>query len=152
MPLLLLLLFAAGLHAGERRTESATHISYTVKGIPFAEVLLRISNELQINAFSIVYEIDIAKAMAEVAGGADETPPLKHGTSLGFCKPSLSYTLLKESAEMLLYCPFSLVIYQSAESGEVTVSFLKAPRLNGRVAPEKIDLMIEKVIAESLDQ
>lgn len=149
---LLSLLFAAVLHAGDGRTETATHISYTVTSMSFDEVLLRISNELQVNAFSIVYEIDIAKALSEVADGAKERSTLKHGISLGFCRPSLSYALMKKSAEMLLYCPFSMVIYQTEGSDEVTVSFLKAPQLSKAFDPQELDRMIEKVITAGLDQ
>lgn len=148
----MLFLLAAVLHAGEGRTETSTHISYTVASMPFEEVLLRLSNELQVNAFSIVYEIDISKALSEVAAGAQEKSALKHGTSLGFCRPSLSYALLKKSAEMLLYCPFSMVIYQTEGSDAVTVSFLKAPQLSNAFDPQELDRMIEKVIIESLDQ
>lgn len=149
--LTLCLLLGGVLHAKDQRIERATHISYRVDSTSYEELVLLITNELQVNSFSIVYKIDIAKAMKEVALAAEESSILKNGISLGFCRPSLSYSLLKKTPLMLLYCPFSMVIYQTEGSSDVSISFLKAPQLREEVDSSKLDAMIEDIIIKSLE-
>jgi len=150
--LLILSFFLVGvLHANEQRVETPQYISYKIDSLSYEEVILLITNELQVNSFSIVYKIDIAKAMGEVAIATQERATLKYGISLGFCKPSLSYSLLKKAPVMLLYCPFSMVIYQTEESNDVTISFLKATQLSEEVDSRKLDAMIENIIIKSLE-
>ena len=148
-----LYLFLTGvLNAENIRTETPEYISYKVSDRSFEEVQLRISNELQVNAFNIVYEINIAKALEAVSKSLDKQPLLKNAISIGFCKPSVSYQLVAKSIDTLLYCPLKLVIFQPQDSSDITVSFLKTPKLSDQVDPKNVDEMIENIISSGLDQ
>ncbi|GEM_PF-2656867 len=148
---LLCLFFAEVLNAETIRTETPEYISYRVNDKSFEEVQLHISNELQVNAFNIVYEINIAKALETVSKSLEKQPLLKNAISIGFCKPSISYQLVDKSIDTLLYCPLKLVVFQSQDSSDITVSFLKTPKLSDKVDPKSMDEMIENVISSGLD-
>ncbi|MDD2266759.1 DUF302 domain-containing protein [Sulfuricurvum sp.] len=145
------LVFAGVLNAETIRIETPEFISYRVSDISFEELQLRIGNELQVNGFNIVYEINIAKALEAVSKNLDQQSKLHNGISIGFCKPSVSYQLMNKSIDTLLYCPLKLVVFQVKENSEVTVSFLKAPKLNDQVDPKSMDAIIEKIITSALD-
>lgn len=149
---LLCLFFTGVLHAKTIRMETAEYISYRVNDRSFDEVQLRISNELQVNAFNIVFELNIAKALEAVSKSLEKQPLLQNAISIGFCKPSVSYQMVDKSIDTLLYCPLKLVIFQSKDSSEVTVSFLKTPKLSDQADPKKVDEMIEYIISSGLDQ
>lgn len=150
--IIFLCLFLAGvLNADNIRTETPEYVSYRVTDKSFEEVQLRISNELQINAFNIVYEINIAKALEAVSKSLEKQPLLQNAISIGFCKPSMSYQMVNKSIDTLLYCPLKLVIYQSKENSDITVSFLKSPNLSDQVDPKNIDATVAKIISTALD-
>ncbi|MDD2368022.1 MAG: DUF302 domain-containing protein [Sulfuricurvum sp.] len=148
---ILYFLLTGVLYAQTDRSETPESITYKVRDSSFEEVQLRLSNELQVNAFTIVYQINIAKALDGVAKSLEKQPLLKKGVSIGFCKPSTSYTLLEKSADALLYCPFKILIVETKDSQEVIISFLKAPRISTHIDPKELDAMIETIITSALD-
>lgn len=145
------LLLSTVLFADAVRTETSYSVSYTVMGNTFEEVQLQINNELQVNGFNVVYEINIAKAMAAVSESQEKQPPIAKGISMGFCKPSTSYKLLEKNPDTLLYCPFRILIVEKEEGAGVVVSFLKAPRLNDAIDPKELDATIDTIIASALN-
>jgi uncharacterized protein (DUF302 family) len=149
--LLLSLFFTGALNSGEIRSETSEYISYKISDRSFEEVQLRINNELQINAFNIVFEVNIAKALQAVSDGLEKKPLLTNGISIGFCKASVSYQLMDKNINTLLYCPMKLVIFQPKENSDVTVSFLKTPKISDQVDPKNLDAMIENIITSALD-
>lgn len=144
------LFFAEVLYA-QSRTETPSTISYSVSNMSFEEVQLRISNELQVNAFNIVHEINIAKSLEAVSKSLDKPPLIEKAISIGFCKPSVSYTMLEKNIDALLYCPLKLLIFQAKDSPSISISFLKAPQLNEQIDPKKLDETIENIITSGLD-
>lgn len=148
---ILCLFLAEALNAETIRAETPEYISYRVNDKSFEEVQLRLNNELQINAFNIVYEINIAKALEAVSKSLEKQPLLQNAISIGFCKPSMSEQMVEKSIDTLLYCPLKLVMYQSKESSDIIISFLKTPKLNNQVDPKSVDVMVEKIISTALD-
>ncbi|MFY9142501.1 hypothetical protein [Sulfuricurvum sp.] len=150
--ILILALFLNGMLCAESlRSETENSISYRVSDTSFEEVQLRINNELQVNAFNIAYEINIAKALSGVSKSMEHQPLIVKGVGIGFCKPSATYKMVEKSVDVLLYCPFRILIVETQKSPDITVSFLKNPRISEKIDPKELDEMIENIISSALN-
>ncbi|WP_428024201.1 hypothetical protein [Arcobacter sp.] len=116
----------------------------------FEKDLVNLKDEINYEGFTIVYELNLAKATNEVATFLKEKGVLKKGINLGICKSSFTLQMLKENFNNINYCPLAISIYQKDKNiTYISYKFYKTFKENDKTA-NKINEKLKKLILNSL--
>lgn len=117
----------------------------------FNELLLKLKDEINFEGFTIVYELNLAKATNEVAVLLEKKGVLEKGINLGICKSSFTLQMVEENFNNINYCPLGLSIYQNSKN-EIFISYKKYKTFrNGDKIADKINEVLKGLIIKSLD-
>ncbi|MDD2896887.1 MAG: hypothetical protein PHG81_12795 [Aliarcobacter sp.] len=117
----------------------------------FQENLLNLKDEINFEGFTIVYELNLAKATNEVAILLEKKGVLKEGINLGICKSSFTLQMVEENPNNINYCPLGLSVYQNSKNGNfISYKKYKAFKSGDKIA-EKINEVLKSLILKSLD-
>lgn len=117
----------------------------------FEKDLVDLKDEINYQGFTIVYELNLAKATNEVATFLGEKGVLKKGINLGICKSSFTLQMVKENFNNINYCPLAISIYQKDKNTTyISYKFYKTFKVNDKIA-NKINETLKKLILNSLD-
>lgn len=117
----------------------------------FQESLLKLKDEINFDAFKIVYELNLAKATNEVAEVLGKEGVLKYGINLGICKSSFTLQMVEENINNINYCPLGLSVYQNNKN-EIFISYKKYKTFkNGDKIADKINEVLKSLVIRSLD-
>jgi uncharacterized protein (DUF302 family) len=110
-----------------------------------------LKNELLANGYKIVYEGDFAKLTKNVGKLINKTSNLEYSKKLAFCKSSVTFKLLAENPDNILFCPFSLAVYKNFGEKNFFISYMKfKPLKKDEKMAEVINGNIKRVIEEVL--
>ena len=118
--------------------------------LPFAEAVERVREELKVDGFGVLCEIDVQATMKEKLG-VDGEPY----TILGACNPPLAHRALEAEPDVGVLLPCNVVVY--VRDGETHVSAVDAERMlsivgNDELAPVAADVrarlaaVVERVV------
>ena len=118
--------------------------------LPFAEAVERVREELKVDGFGVLCEIDVQATMKEKLG-IDGEPY----TILGACHPPLAHRALQAEPELGVLLPCNVVVY--VRDGQTHVSAVDAERMlsivgNDELAPVAADVrarlaaVVERVV------
>ena len=118
--------------------------------LPFAEAVERVREELKVDGFGVLCEIDVQATMKEKLG-IDGEPY----TILGACNPPLAHRALQAEPELGVLLPCNVVVY--VRDGQTHVSAVDAERMlsivgNDELAPVAADVrarlaaVVERVV------
>ena len=118
--------------------------------LPFAEAVERVREELKVDGFGVLCEIDVQATM-KAKLGVDGEPY----TILGACNPPLAHRALQAEPELGVLLPCNVVVY--VRDGETHVSAVDAERMlsivgNDELAPVAADVrarlaaVVERVV------
>ena len=117
----------------------------------FQENLLNLKDEINFEGFTIVYELNLAKATNEVAVLLEKKGVLKEGINLGICKSSFTLQMLEENPNNINYCPLGLSVYQNSKNENfISYKKYKAFKSGDKIA-DKINEVLKSLIIKSLD-
>ena len=116
----------------------------------FEESLLDLKDELNFQGFTIVYELNLAKATNEVASLLERKGVLEKGISLGICKSSFTLEMVEENFHNINYCPLAISIYKKDDISYVSYKFYKVFKTNDKIA-DKINMTLKDLIIKSLE-
>ncbi len=117
----------------------------------FEKDLVNLKDEINYEGFTIVYELNLAKATNEVATFLKEKGVLKKGINLGICKSSFTLQMLKENFNNINYCPLAISIYTLDNATTyISYKYYRYFKFGDKIA-DKINKTLENLIIKSLD-
>ena len=117
----------------------------------FEESLLNLKDELNFQGFTIVYELNLAKATNEVAQLLEKKGVLEKGISLGICKSSFTLKMVEENFHNINYCPLSISIYKKNDIfSYISYKFYKPFKKDEQIANE-INETLKNLIIKSVE-
>jgi uncharacterized protein (DUF302 family) len=147
---LIFLLFSF-LEANYKIVENENLFVVKSENINFEEKLLNLKDEINFQGFSIVYELNLAKATNEVASILEKKGVLNKGINLGICKSSFTLEMLEENFNNINYCPLGLSIYKNSDKS-IYISYKKYKAFkNGDKIADKINETLKNLIIKSLE-
>ena len=99
--------------------------------LPFAEAVERVREELKVDGFGVLCEIDVQATMKAKLGIEGEPY-----TILGACNPPLAHRALEAEPELGALLPCNVVVF--VRNGETRVSAVDAERLLSIVGNEEL--------------
>ena len=108
----------------------------------FAEAVERVREELKVDGFGVLCEIDVQATM-KAKLGVDGEPY----TILGACNPPLAHRALEAEPELGVLLPCNVVVY--VRDGETHVSAVDAERMLSIVGNEELTPVAAEVRAAS---
>lgn len=122
-----------------------------VKNSTFEDILINLKDEINYQGFTVVYELNLAKATNEIAEVLNKKGTLKNGTNLGICKSSFTFAMVKENYNNINYCPLGLSIY-SHNNKSIYLSYkINKAFKQDDIIYSKINETLKKLILDSLD-
>ncbi|WP_428027166.1 hypothetical protein [Arcobacter sp.] len=117
----------------------------------FEKDLVNLKDEINYEGFTIVYELNLAKATNEVATFLGEKGVLKKGINLGICKSSFTLEMVKENFNNINYCPLAISIYTLDNATTyISYKYYRYFKFGDKIA-DKINKTLENLIIKSLD-
>ena len=148
---LLTFVFLSFLKANYEIIESENLFVVKVDKVNFDEKLLSLKDEINFEGFTIVYELNLAKATNEVAVLLEKKGVLKEGINLGICKSSFTLQMVEENINNINYCPLGISVYQN-KNNEIFISYKKYKAFkSGDKIADKINEVLKSLIIKSLD-
>ena len=148
---LFIFLFSSFLHAKYEIIENENFFVVKTTNLDFQETLYKLKDEIAFEGFTIVYELNLAKATNEVATLLEKKTYLKNGINLGICKASFTYEMIEENFNNINYCPLGLSFYEDLDSS-FYISFKKYKAFkNEEKIANKINEVLKGFIFRSLD-
>lgn len=117
----------------------------------FQEILLKLKDEISFEGFTIVYELNLAKATNEVAVLVEKKGVLKEGINLGICKSSFTLQMVEENFNNINYCPLGLSVYQNSDNSIYLSAKKYKTFKDGDKIADKINEVLKGLILKSLD-
>ena len=148
---LLTFVFLSFLKANYEIIESENLFVVKVDKVNFDEKLLSLKDEINFEGFTIVYELNLAKATNEVAVLLEKKGVLEKGINLGICKSSFTLQMLEENINNINYCPLGISVYQNSKN-EIFISYKKYKTFKSedKIA-DKINEVLKSLVIKSLD-
>lgn len=147
--LLIIILFVSTSFAKIELEENEYFIKYKLSQESIQTIYLLLKNELLANGYKIVYEGDFAKLTKNIGKLIDKTSNLEFSKKLAFCKSSVTFRLLAENPDNILFCPFSLAVYKTKNENFFYISYMKfRPLKKDEKMAIEINQNIKKIIEE----
>ena len=108
--------------------------------LPFAEAVERVREELKVDGFGVLCEIDVQATM-KAKLGVDGEPY----TILGACNPPLAHRALEAEPELGVLLPCNVVVY--VRNGTTHVSAVDAERMLSTVGNDELGPVAAEVRA-----
>lgn len=149
--LILIILLLNNLLAQVETEENDYFVKYKITEDSIETTYSLLKNELLANGYKIVYEGDFAKLTHEIGKLIEKKSNLKYSKKLAFCKSSITFRLLAENPDNILFCPFSLAVYQTKKQNYFNISYMKYKALKkdekmANEINENIKSIIEEII------
>ncbi|ADG94438.1 conserved hypothetical protein [Arcobacter nitrofigilis DSM 7299] len=139
------------LNADYKIIENKNLFLVEVTNSSFEKDLVDLKDEISYEGFTIVYELNLAKATNELATFLKEKGVLKKGINLGICKSSFTLQMVKENFNNINYCPLAISIYKKDKNKTyISYKFYKTFKDNDKIA-NKINETLKKLILDSLE-
>lgn len=116
----------------------------------FQENLLNLKDEINFQGFTIVYELNLAKATNELASLLEKKEILQEGINLGICKSSFTLQMLEENFNNINYCPLAISIYKKNNQNYISYKFYKPFKKDEQIA-NKINETLKDLIIKSVE-
>jgi uncharacterized protein (DUF302 family) len=128
-------------------------VRYAVRG-DFADIkafLVSAIEERGIKISSVLHISDMLSRTGEAVG--DKTSLYKQAEAIEFCSATLSRELMQADPHNILFCPFSILIYEPAGSHGTTYLAYRRPfyHLEGKneLSQRKIDQLLQDIIRDA---
>ncbi len=144
--LLLSLILSTLLFSKEKNN---SYIKYKIENNNIETVYMFLKSELLANGYNIVYEGDFAKLTKKVGKLLNKESKLSFGKKIAFCKGSLSFKLLDENIDNIVFCPFSIAVYKEKKEAHFYISYINYKALK---KDEKIIKQINKDIKRIIEK
>jgi len=139
------------LFANNQIIEDENIVMVKISNTNFEKSFLNLKDELTFKGFTIVYELDIAKATNYVANILGKNSVLKKGTNIGICKTTFTLEMIEEYFHNINYCPLGFSIYQTKnDTTYISYKKYKAFGENEHIA-SKINQTMKNLIINSLE-
>lgn len=109
-------------------------------GLPFADAVERVREELKVDGFGVLSEIDVQATM-KAKLGVDGEPY----TILGACNPPLAHRALQAEPELGVLLPCNVIVY--VRNGTTHVSAVDAERMLSIVGNDELGPVAAEVRA-----
>ena len=116
----------------------------------FQENLLNLKDEINFQGFTIVYELNLAKATNELASLLEKKEILQEGINLGICKSSFTLQMVEENFNNINYCPLAISIYKKNNQNYISYKFYKPFKKDEQIA-NKINETLKDLIIKSVE-
>ncbi|XPV69039.1 MAG: hypothetical protein ACNI25_00320 [Halarcobacter sp.] len=147
--LILIILLFSTLFAKIEVYETDYFVKYKLSQESIQTTYLLLKNELLANGYKIVYEGDFAKLTKNIGKLIDKKSNLEFSKKLAFCKSSVTFRLLAENPDNILFCPFSLAVYKTKNQNFFYISYMKfKPLKKDEKMAKEINENIKKIIEE----
>jgi uncharacterized protein (DUF302 family) len=145
----------SGLNPGIAQNAQTKNITrYAVKG-DFNDTKAFLTSTIEgrgIKISSVLHISDMLQRTGEAVG--DTTPIYKHAEAIEFCSASLSRQMMLANPHNIVFCPFSILIYELANSpGTIYLAYRRPfDRLEGKTdaSRTKIDELLRGIVEETV--
>jgi uncharacterized protein (DUF302 family) len=121
-------------------TTDSTYSLTTTTPLSFENAVSRVREELAVDGFGVLCEIDV-QATLKAKLGVDREPYL----ILGACNPTLAHQALAAEPELGVLLPCNVIVY--AQDGETHIAAIDAERMLSIVSNPKLTPIAEQVRA-----
>jgi uncharacterized protein (DUF302 family) len=131
-------------------------VSYTKPGARFEDVRDDLKQAIESRGFVIDYQAQIGKMLERTGKDLGATKPVyADAQSLQFCGAQLSRKLMEADPANVVLCPFTLVVYATADKPQQVVVAYRRPMRSGagaatRAALRELDVLLDGVAREAV--
>jgi uncharacterized protein (DUF302 family) len=147
----LIFLLSSFLKANYEIVENENLFAVKIDNNNFEEHLLRLKDEINFQGFTVVYELNLAKATNEIAQILEKKGVLEKGINLGICKSSFTLQMLEENFNNINYCPLGISIYKNTNNSIYLSSKKYKPFKDGDKIADIINETLKNLIIKSLE-
>jgi uncharacterized protein (DUF302 family) len=147
----LIFLLSSFLKANYEIVENENLFAVKIDNNNFEEHLLRLKDEINFQGFTVVYELNLAKATNEIAQILEKKGVLEKGINLGICKSSFTLQMLEENFNNINYCPLGISVYKNSDNSIYLSAKKYKTFKDGDKIADMINETLKNLIIKSLE-
>ncbi len=146
------IIFSLNLQAEYKKTIYSNYVIYETKD-KYKEVIFTLIDEISQNGFIQSYRANIGNSVKNISSFYKKEPIFSNAEKIGFCRQTLTFEMMEENPNNLMFCPLSIAIYELKNEKnivKIVYRFAKISSLESKVL-NKVNQEILQLIENSLE-